>query len=239
MQILTGARLTAGAVFTVSGGAGGNPMAPSPLTFTSSSLGSWNLNTGPVTSSTGIFMAAGSDSNYTNGVYLTNDGGTQPWGGNPSLIRSARFVAVGTNSSQAARSTNYSASTWNLGSIPSGAWTGTAAGLGLIAAVRSGSDQAAYSLNGGATWANSTLPASAEWQGLAFGQNNNYQPVFVTVAANSDQAAYSLNGTTWQTSTLPFSGNWRGIAYAGTDYNSGPPRSSFIAVASGVDTAEV
>ena len=69
-----------------------------------------------------------------------------------------------------------------------------------------------------------TLPSSAKWYSVCYGGDK-----FVSVAENSNKAAYSTTGTgTWSAATLPSSASWYSVCYGG---------GKFVSVANGSNKA--
>ena len=60
----------------------------------------------------------------------------------------------------------------------------------------------------GVDWWESKLPAYKGWPVVTYGNGK-----FVTIAFNSDKAAYSADGINWTNATLPVSANWSGLTY--------------------------
>ena len=107
--------------------------------------------------------------------------------------------------------------TWNTGSLPSGA-KAIEFGLGKFVVIEGNfSAEAAYSTNG-VSWTSSTLPANndssdSNWQDLAFGNN-----IFVAIADKNGAIAVSNDGETWEDlgkdlSAITSSDDWRKLAY--------------------------
>lgn len=102
----------------------------------------------------------------------------------------------------------------------------TASGIGasgkFVALAESGS-AGIYSSNG-LSWDNAfTMPSSDGWINLAAGNNR-----FVAVKTNSNQAAYSLNGSTWLTASMPADRSWKSIVFG---------NNRFVAIASDQNSA--
>ena len=119
-----------------------------------------------------------------------------------------RFVAVASNSKQAAYSDN--GVTWNAATLPaSEEWYSVTYGNGRFVAVAFISDQAAYS-DDGVTWRKTaTLPAFGMWSSVTYGNGR-----FVAVENGVNTAAYSDDGVTWRkTATLPVSEEWYSVTY--------------------------
>lgn len=53
-----------------------------------------------------------------------------------------------------------------------------------------------------------TLPAELEWTDVAYGNG-----MFVTIAKNSNQVAYSADGVVWTIKTLPYTAEWSFVTY--------------------------
>lgn len=60
----------------------------------------------------------------------------------------------------------------------------------------------------GLDWKQATMPAQRNWQSVAFGDGK-----FVSLAFDSDKAAYSTDGVLWKEMSMPSSAYWKGIVY--------------------------
>lgn len=60
----------------------------------------------------------------------------------------------------------------------------------------------------GRDWFEATIPETDNWESVTYGDGK-----FVTIAYNSDKAAYSLDGVNWTMTTLPKSAYWTSVAY--------------------------
>ena len=118
-----------------------------------------------------------------------------------------RFVAVASDSTKAAYSTD--GITWKEKYMlnPSSPWQSVCYGKGKFVAVAYGSDKAARSYSE-LNWMISSMPSSANWIRVCYGKDK-----FVAVAYGSDKAAYSIDGITWKTATLPVFKYWRSVCY--------------------------
>lgn len=105
---------------------------------------------------------------------------------------------------------NYSsdAITWSQAFMPADTvWNGIAFGSGTFVALGL-TDRVATSTDG-VNWTLRSLPDSRDWRDVAYGAG-----VFVAVAADTDQAAYSLDlGATWANCTMPQIDAWNTVAY--------------------------
>lgn len=104
---------------------------------------------------------------------------------------------------------------WQISSLIGGGqpWNSIAYGSDRFVAIsgKAGSYLASYIVNGSQSWVASSLPSptSGFWQSIAYGGG-----VFVVVANNSSNAAYSVDGgVTWLSAELPFSAHWSSVAY--------------------------
>jgi len=97
---------------------------------------------------------------------------------------------------------NYDASEWKNVALVAGEGEGNAR---VYLTVGDGGGEPPKTLG---PWVPSTLPLSANWNSVTYGNGK-----FVTVASNSDKAAYSEDGITWETTTLPASVNWQSVTY--------------------------
>ena len=70
-----------------------------------------------------------------------------------------------------------------------------------------------------------TLPSTANWYSVCYGNGK-----FVTVASDSDKAAYSVDGINWTAASLPSSANWKSVGCA-------EGNGTFVAVAPGSTAA--
>ena len=133
-----------------------------------------------------------------------------------------RFVAVASDSTKAAYSTD--GITWKEKYMlnPSSPWQSVCYGKGKFVAVAYGSDKAARSYSE-LNWMISSMPSSANWIRVCYGKDK-----FVAVAYGSDKAAYSIDGITWKTATLPESASWQTLCYG---------NGKFVAIAWGSTTA--
>jgi len=59
-------------------------------------------------------------------------------------------------------------------------------------------------------WIGTVLPSSVDWISVAYGNGK-----FVSIARNSNKAAYSTDGITWTETALPSSGAWQCVSYGG------------------------
>jgi hypothetical protein len=126
-----------------------------------------------------------------------------------------RFVAV-RGSSTTAGAYSDDGETWTASTMPSGTWTGVAAGLiedgstlvkvSRFVAIGTGTS-AAYSADG-INWTASVMPTSATWTSIVYGEGK-----FVAIASDSTTVAISLDGEVWDiTGTLTATG-FTDIAY--------------------------
>ena len=184
----------------------------------------WSAVTYGVVSGIGYYVAVAKQSTDT---AYSLDGVNWTAGG--SLGEAADWVdlAIGNNlvvaiaesdSSSTLRAVSANAgTTWNTGSLPSGA-KAIEFGLGKFVVIEGNfSAEAAYSTNG-VSWTASTLPANndssdSNWQDLAFGNN-----IFVAIADKNGAIAVSNDGETWadlgkDLSAITSSDDWRKIAY--------------------------
>jgi len=123
-----------------------------------------------------------------------------------------RFVIISDNSTDIKYSTDGGAG-WTTVSaaLPSTGFTKLVFGRKRFVAIKEGSQEIAYSDNGGATWTQelTALPATSNWNDVAFGNN-----MFVAVATNSVNGAYSRDGVTWTATAInSASDNPQQIAY--------------------------
>ena len=108
-----------------------------------------------------------------------------------------RFIIVADNDTDVQWSTDGGVSwTQQVGVLPSTGFTGIVYGKGRFIAYKSGSREIAYTENGGVTWTQEllALPATSAWSDIVFGNN-----MFVAVATDTTNAAYSQDGITWTT----------------------------------------
>jgi hypothetical protein len=81
-----------------------------------------------------------------------------------------------------------------------------------------------YSVTGlEGSWNNAAMPSALSWIDVAYGTDPAGEDVYVAVAANTDQAAFSQDAVVWQAATLPATAAWESIAFG---------NGVFIAVAS-------
>jgi hypothetical protein len=206
----------------------------------------WTAGVTPVISATGItygngrfvlVCGAGLLNYYSlDGISWTT-GGVLPvstqW--NSVAYGSNVFVAISTNSSSTAYSTNGGV-TWVAGgtlSIPSA--NRITYGNGTFVAVGS-NGSCSYSNNGGLNWFSGTMPSNLNWNSVCYGNG-----IFVAIASGSNISAYSINGgVTWTAINLPSSNNWQSIVYGegrfvAITYNSdGASYSNIIGPTSGI-----
>ena len=148
----------------------------------------------------------------TNVMAMWTSGGAMPSSGSWRIaFGDGRFVAVTTNSSKSAYSTD-GGITWQSGGNLSSSTTkaSLAFGNGRFVVTPERSLGTEYSTDGGVTWqSGGNLPSSGDWY-LGFGNNR-----FIAVKYGSNESAYSTDGgVTWQSGgNLHSSGDWFSIAY--------------------------
>ncbi len=109
----------------------------------------------------------------------------------------------------------------DTGAVTSISSTGTAISQQWVAV---GNDTGnAYTSPDGITWTARALPSTNAWQAVAYGAVNNIG-YYVAIAYQSNQVAYSTNGTTWTSASLGVGEEWDWVDIA---YGNGV----FVAVA--------
>ena len=94
---------------------------------------------------------------------------------------------------------------------------------GKFIAVTEGGSAGLFS-NDGASWPDGfNMPSAGDWTVLGSGNNR-----FVAIKTNSDEAAFSLSGTSWTATAMPENRSWKSVVY-GDD--------KFVAVASDQNSA--
>lgn len=68
-----------------------------------------------------------------------------------------------------------------------------------------------YSANG-EDWITGQLPSAGNWLAIAAGKTSAGRYGFVTLKANSNQAAFSFDGVVWSPTTLPTDTSWQSVA---------------------------
>lgn len=182
-----------------------------PFTATTTSLGgSGSWVDAAYGADTFVIIASTGSTRY--GILSAFNSGTLPsTAGSWSAINysNGKFVAVASNSSNAAVSTD--GISWTPATLPGSAqnWSAVAGGNNIYVAISSTSGTTAAFSSNGTTWSSSSpLPSSGIWSAVAYGAQK-----FVALRAVSSAGAVSSDGNNWTATTLPFSATWTSVAY--------------------------
>ena len=148
--------------------------------------------------------------------------------------KSGKFVAV--SSTGRTSNVSFDGSTWSTVNLPSdGNWISITGGGNRFVTVKNDSNLVAISYDA-ITWSQRALPVSAKWESVTHGPiRGTTDGVWVAVASDGNNAAYSLDGFNWTAENIPDFGDstvneWRAVTYGGN---------KFVAIASSNNLAAV